>query len=329
MSGDSFKPEVGGEDLKVVNPDEGNTEIDAQLAEGDAMNAAESEAMEAFTSIDDEATEEEIETEEVTEDLETAPDETDEETTDEVEEASPQLAWDGNPDNLPEELVPTYKSMLRGFHSKTKELAEAKKETESLQAKLLLKVSGGDQAEAKAEGPPPLPTGENITQEAWNEAVTKQNEWYADRNMEALKSSDKFVSADKFNDVQLQATMQQLGTEIESLPGYSEEAGNLIMDAVTNNAMWSEAARSHPREAYHELARQAIAHVGATQAQTVQATKATEKIKKQATAASRATPRVTSPKGASAEDVFAKEGFKNDNEKMEYAERHALEEYGG
>jgi len=328
MSGDSFKPEEGGEEIKVVNPDEGNTVIDAQPTEGDAMNAAESEAMEAFTSIDDEATEEEVETEEVVEDPETEPDQAAEETSDEVVvEDSPKPGWDGNPDNLPDELQDTYKSMLRGFHSKTRELADAKKETEALQAKLLLKVSGGDPAEAKDEGPPPLPTGDNITQEQWNDAVTAQNKYYADQNMKQLQESGQFVSAEAHQAEQHKAFTQQLVAEVEALPGYSPEVEQLMLNAMATDPFWASAPNS--REGMMALADKAIAHVGSKTQQTAAATKAEAKIKKQATAASRATPRVTSPKGASPEDVFAKEGFKNENEKMAYAEKIAIEEYGG
>ncbi len=209
MSGDNIQPEEGGE-VTVINPSEGNAVPEVQPDEGDALDAAELEAVKAYTSTDDEATEEEIVPEEVVADPPPEPDQAAEEAKVEVvPEESPKSAWDGNPDNLPNELQDTYKTMLRGFHSKTKELAEAKKDTEKLQAELLLRVTDGKTAEAKPEAPPPLPTGDNITQEAWNDAVTKQNAWYAEQNRTAMlaemEKSNKFVSADEFAQQQRQA----------------------------------------------------------------------------------------------------------------------------
>lgn len=326
MSGDSFKPEEGGE-VEVINPEAGNNEIDAQPDSGDAMTAAELEAAESFTSTDDEATEEEIETEEVTKDPETAVDETAEEAKDEVVAEDSKLAWDGNPDNLPEELQDTYKSMLRGFHTKTKELADARRKTEDLQAQLLLKVSGGDPAKAEAEEPPPLPTGENITQEQWNEAITKQSEWFAKQNLEKLENSGQFVSAEQHAKAQRESDTKAFLTELSAMPGYTDEVAGLMAQTMANDPFWATAADS--REGMMALADRAIAHVGAKSAKTVEATKAAAKITKQATAASRATPRVTTPKGASAEDTFAKTGFKTEDERMAHAEKDALEKYGG
>jgi hypothetical protein len=217
--------------------------------------------------------------------------------------------------------------MLRGFHSKTRELADAKKETEALQAKLLLKVSGGDPAEAKDEGPPPLPTGENITQESWNDAVTAQNKYYADQNMKQLKESGQFVSAEDHQVEQQKAFTQQVVAEVEALPGYSPEVEQVMLNAMTNDPFWASAPNS--REGMMALADKAISHVGAKTQQTTAATQAEAKIRKQATAASRATHRVSSPKGASAEDVFANKGFKSESEQMAYAEKIAAEQYGG
>jgi len=209
MSGENVQPEEGGE-VTVINPDEGNTVLEAQPTEGEQFDAAELEAVKEFTSTDDEATEEEIVEEEVVEDPQPEDDQAAEEATVEVvPEESPKPVWDGNPDNLPDELQDTYKTMLRGFHSKTKELADSKRETEKLQAELLLRVTEGKPAEAAPETPPPLPTGDNITQEAWNDAVTKQNAWYAEQNRTAMLSemekSDKFVSSDQYAEQQRQA----------------------------------------------------------------------------------------------------------------------------
>jgi len=332
MSGDSFKPEEGGEAIKVINPDEGNTEIDAQPDSGDAMSADESKAREELeSSIDDETTEEEIEPEQVEEDLQAESDETEPETQDEVTEEVSKPVWDGNPENLPEELEPTYKSMLQGFHQKTRELAEEKKKFEELQTQLLLKVSDGP-AEAKAkEGPPPLPTGDSITQEQWNSAVTEQNAWHAEqarlKNLKELQESGQFASAEEVAVERQKRYVAEVTAKVAALPGYSKDAEDLMLHTMANNAFWAHAPDSE--EGMMELARVSIDAISAKGAQTVAATKAEAKIRKQATAASRATPRVTTPKGASPEDVFAKDGFKNENEKMEYAEKIALESLGG
>jgi len=327
MSGDSFKPEEGGE-VEVINPDKGNSEIDAQPDDGDAMDAAESEAMEAFTSIDDEAKEEEVESEPVVEDEQAEEDQAEPETQDEEATEEVQAAkWDGNPDHLPEELKETYQSMLRGYHSKNRELSEAQKETQALNAKLTLQLSGEGRAPAEPEGPPPLPTGENVTQEQWNDAVTAQNKYFADQNMKALKESDQFVPASKFAEEQQRAQTDKVVAEVEALPGYGPEVEQVMLNAMATDPFWASAPNS--REGMMALADKAIAHVGAQKTHNAQATKAEAKIRKQATAAQRATPRVTTPKGASAEDVFAKQGFKNENERMAAAERIALEEYGG
>lgn len=331
MSGDSFKPEDGG-GVEAINPDLGNTEIDAQPESGDAMDAAELEAAKEFTSVDDEAKDEEIEQEQVEEDLQAEPDETvDPETQVDEPEASVPVEWDGNPETLPEELQPTYKQMLRGFHSKTKELADARRATEDLQAKLLLKVSDGPVQEPKVEQPPPLPTGENISQEQWNEAVTNQTAWYAEQNRQSmlkeLETSDKFVSADQFASVQQQADTRQLETEIRALPGFSPEVENLMVQRAKESEFWATALGS--REGAFELANQAIAEASSRQTETAAATAATAKAQKQSTAATRATPRVTTPKGATPEDVFATKGFQSEDARMEEAERLVREQYGG
>ena len=331
MSGDNIQPDEGGE-ITAINPDEGNTVLEAQPTEGDAYDAAELDAVKEFTSTDDTATEEEIVEEEVVEDPQPEDDQAAEEAPDEVvAEESPKPAWDGNPDNLPDELQDTYKSMLRGFHNKTKELAEAKKETEDLQAKLLLQVSEGKTEQPEAPKPPPLPTGDNITQEQWNDAVTAQNAWYAEQNRTAMLSemekSGQFVSRDQFSDVQRQAEVAQLETEIKALPGFSSEVETLMLEKATESQFWANALMS--RDGAFTLADMAIREVGARGAKTEAAAKETAKVQKQVTAASRATPRIASPAGASPEDVFAKNLQMTETEKMEMSERIAREGYSG
>jgi len=332
MSGDSIKPEEGGE-VEVINPDAGNNEIEAQPEDGDAMTAAESDAVKDYeSSIDNETTEPETEPEQAAEDLQAEPDETEPEAQDEVEAERPKSVWDGNPDNLPEELAPTYQSMLRGFHQKTRELAAEKKKFEELQTQLLLKVSDGPKAKSEVvEGPPPLPTGDNITQEQWNEAVTEQNAWHAEqarlKNLKELQESGKFAPAETVARLLQEKYVTDVTAKVTALPGYSPDVEQLMLHTMANNPFWAQAPNSE--EGMMELARVAIAEVNAKGVTTAAAEKTTAKIKKQAAASSNATPRFSTPKGASPEDVFAKKGFKTEDEKMAYSEKLALESIGG
>ena len=330
MRGENIQPEEGGEPIAAINPDEENSVVEAPPADGDPFAAAELNAVKEFASTDDEATEEEVVPEEVAADPQTEPDQSTEEAPVEVvPEDSPKSAWDGNPDNLPDELQDTYKTMLRGFHSKTRDLADAKKETERLQAELLLRVTDGKPAEAAPPQPPPLPTGDNITQEQWNDAVTAQNAWYAEQNRTAMLSemekSDRFVSSDQFADIQRQAEVSQLEAEIKAMPGFSPEVETLMLEKATESTFWANALTS--KEGAFTLARMAIDEVVSKTVQTEAAAKEAAKIQKQATAASRATPRISSPAGAAPEDVFAKNLEMSENEKMEMSERLVREEY--
>ena len=340
MSGDSFKPEEGGESVEAINPDFGNSEIEAQPFEGDAMDAAESDALKAIddASKDDEAKEEEVLPEVVAESDDQA--ELDQaEPEPQVEEVaeSPKLAWDGNPDNLPEELQPTYKTMLKGFHAKTRELAEERKKYEDLQAQLLLRITGNPDAAKAEDSPPPLPTGDNITQEQWNEAVTKQNRWYADwyaeqnkkELLKELKESGEFAPAEKFYELEVQNEVKSIESELMATPGFTDAHAAQMAEILNTNEFWGRAYAQDRRNAAFQLAHLVMADMGVRDAKTTAAAKADAKVKKQATAASRAGTRPTAPRGATPEDVFATTGFKNENEKMEHAERIALESIGG
>ena len=333
MSGDTFKPEEGGE-VEVINPDAGNNEIDAQPEAGDPFDAAELQALEELerTSEDDTAPEPEVEPEQVTEDLQAGQDQTEPEPEDEQEAEQPQTGWDGNPANLPEELKATYKSMERGFHQKMREVADERKKLEELQSQMLLRLSDEKSAPADADtGPPPMPTGPDVTWEDIGSWMSEQNKYYAEQNRKAvlteLEQSGKFAPADQLAHMQQQAAVAQTEAEIRGLPGFSEEVESLMLKTASESQFWANAMTTH--DGALELARRSIDAVKSASAMRAQADKVAAKTKKQATAASRATPRVTSPKGASPEDVFAKEGFKNEDEKMAYAEKMVLEELGG
>jgi hypothetical protein len=336
MSGDSFKPEEGGEPIQVVNPDEGNTEIDAQPEPGDAMDAAESNALKEFnnTSEEDEATEEDAPAE-LAEDEQAVEAQAEPEPEDEQPAQDSKPAWDGNPDNLPEELQPVYKSMLRGFHQKTREVADERKKFEELNAQLLLRLSGGEGPDAKAEGPPPLPTGDNITQEQWNEAVTAQNQWFAEQNrkamLEELKESGKFAPAEEVQRMKVQGEAAQIGAELMARDGFTESHAQRVAEILDTDEFWQSAYLNDMRGTAYKLADFVMAEMGARQAKTTAAKQAEDKVKRKATAASRATPRPSTPKGATPENVFATKGFKDktEDEKMDYAERAVLESLGG
>ncbi len=338
MSGDNIQSAEGGE-VTAISPDEGNTVIETQPDEGDTFGAAELEAVKEFTSTDDEATEEEIVEEEVAKDPEPEDDQTDEEAKDEVvPEESPKPKWDGNPDNLSEELVPAYKSMLKGFHAKMREADKREKEADKrgeesaeLSAKLSLKLAGAEGTQAEPEAPPPLPTGDSITPEAWNDAVTKQNAWYAEQNRTAMlaemEKSDKFVSSDQFAEQQREAEVSKTEVELRALPGFTPAVEELMLKKAAESTFWATALTS--REGAFISAHMAIEELGSQAAQTAAAAKETAKVQKQATAASRATPRVSSPAGAAPENVFAKNLQMTEDEKMEVAERQVREKYGG
>ena len=265
------------------------------------------------------------------------------------EPAEPAQEEEFDASTLPDDLREKYDSAMASleakqkgadkyFNSRAQEHAAKNRELEVLlaEARASSAEARGTVKEAEVEehpwGPmPELPSGEGITQESWNAAQTKQSQWLAEEarltSLKELKDSGQFVSAQDHADNQRKEQNARWEAEVIALPGYNREVEDLMLDAMINSPIWKHAPDS--REGMMELAEKAIAHVGAKTQETAAATKAEAKVRKQATAASRATPRVTSPKGASAEDVFAKEGFKSENEKMAYAEKLALEQYGG
>lgn len=349
MSGDSFNPDEGGKQIEVVNPDGGNTEIAADPEPEDAMDAAELEAAGEFAAEDNADTEE---AEPVAEDADTThPD--DAVSDDPAEDGEDARAEDGDApeaveldlSSLPEPLRKQFDEKVAALDAKTagadkyfgtkaRELAAKGRELDALLSEARASSTEGRNTPTKeVEQPPPLPTGENVTQEAYNEAMTRQTAWFAKQNREEIlaemKSSGEFVPAGEFAESKRQSEISALSAEIEALPGYTEDVQGLILHALESNPMWDGAMKTHPRETLHELARQGIAHVGAQKAQTTAAENKKEKILEQSTAASRATPRVTTPKGATSEDVFAKQGFKTEDERMDYAEKHVREEIGG
>jgi hypothetical protein len=335
MSGDSFKPEEVGEHIEVVNPDKGNTEIDAQTSSGDAMDAAESDALRALenTSEEDEATEEEAGPEVAAKSDHQAEDdqaEPDPEIEEEAESSRP--TWDGNPDNLPEELKDTYKIMLRGFHQKTRDVAEERKKLQELTAELEI-IRAGGRGETEPKGPPQMPMGENTT---WEDLARWQQEiaaYYSTTTKEEvlkeLTESGKFAPAQELEQMKAVNEIRGLEAEIKAIPGFTDAHAEKMADILNTDEDWGTFYRLNPRGAAHKLAHSVMATMAAGQARTAAAKMADDKVKKKATAASRATSRASTPAAASPEDVFATQGFKTQNEKMEYAERLALEGLGG
>jgi len=328
MSVEDTKSEEGGEN-EAVNPEQGDSEFGAEPDEESAYDAAESNAIEELDStVEDETTEEEvIEEPEAESPPQAEDDQADPEPPVEEEVAESKPAWDGNPETLPEELKPTLSAMQKGFHAKMRAVDAELKRTQELSAKLTLKLSGEGQAEAE-EGPPPLPTGDDITQEQWNAAVTKQNQWYGEQNrkalLEELKSSGQFAPAERVQQLEAQTAVATLQSELMALPGFTDQHALMMKESLETNPFWQRAYAEMPREAAFELADRVMQKAQSSQTQRAQAQKAEAKTKKQMAASKQATPRITNASGAP-EDVFRRT-FADEDEKYEYAEKLALEE---
>ncbi len=341
MSGETtIDPGAEGK-MEIVVPGEDNTVIESDTPLEDVYEAAESDAMITFA---DSAESEEAESAE--EDPAPEGENLEEPTDDPKEEAEPQAAEEQadagelDPTTLPgplkeqfdaamAELEAKKKGQDKYFNTEAQKFAAMKRELDAQ-----LAAARADTAEARnagpaeaQQGPPPLPTGENITQEQWNEAQTAQSAWFAEqarmKNLEELQQSGQFAPAEELAAIKQHAAVQEVETKVRALPGFSPEAETRMIEMASQSQFWAGAAQTE--EGALELANRAIADVQGVQSKVVAAEKAEAKVQKQAKAASQATPRISSPKGAVREDVFANQGYKNENDVYEHAEKMARE----
>ena len=320
--------------IEVINPDDGNNEIVTDPASEDGFEAAERDARD-----DAETAEAETETENPDEDG--TPDEVDGDTDDEV----PAPAADGEEQDddafdlstLPEVHRKKYEAALaeieakkkgqdKYFYTQAQKIAAQQRELDARLAEARAdSAEGRNTRPAEPDGPPPLPL-EPKDQAEWNAAVAAQNKWYAEQAVKDLEKSGKFVPADKVQALEMRAAAVELQAKIESMPGFTEAAGNLIVETLEGDQFWADA---YARDAYgtmEKLAPLAISSVNSRRTTAEQADRETAKIQKKATAADRATARVSTPKRATPEDVLVKEGYMTEDERMDHAERLAREQ---
>ena len=347
MSGDSFNPDEGGEPIKIINPDEENVLIEADPEPEDAMDAAELEAAKDYTAADNADPEE---AESGVEDADPPhsddagsgdPDEDGKATAD--KEGETQEAVEFDPSSLPEPAQKQFDAKIaeldakaagadKYFNTKARELAAKSRELD-----VLLSEARASSAEARNTGqpkpdtgPPPIRTGEGVTEDQYLDDLRKSQEWYAQKALQDKIDAGDLVTGEQYASVINRTAVQDRMIQIQSIDGYTPDVESKMMEiaAADQSGFWQRQLAENS-DGVMQLARMAVSASTTAKEHATAASKEAATIKKQSTAASRTTPRITTPKGAVSEDVFAKQGFKNENEAMDYAEKEAREQYGG
>lgn len=307
--------------------------LTSEAAFEDALNGAVEEAIEEVDAVDgdDEFESEELSADEASEseeDIDEVQDDEDEleasDEEDEVEEEAPSVVeWNGNPDELPSDIVidgkkydltKTYKAMQAGFTKKMQEVAEARKRYEELSQQALQSVEAQRQKAMAAEDPRPTNPTSDMTEEQQERRWDDIQRWVARDEQRRLVKEGIIPDPDRVKaqmaEQERQFAAQRRYNMLTSQPGYSEEVEQAMVQLAQNDEYWAKQLEDDAGTLkFFEFVQEKLT---AAQLRAQAAELENAKIKRAAGSTKRATPKPAAQKKASsnkAADNFASMGF--------------------
>jgi hypothetical protein len=312
-----------------------------EAAFAEALDSAVEEAVSEYGDTDDgndefeseelsadEASESEEDIDEVQEDedeLEASADE------DEVEEdALSVVEWNGNPDELPSDIVidgkkydltKTYKAMQAGFTKKMQEVAEARKRYEELSQQALQSVEAQRQKAMAAEDPRPTNPTSDMTEEQQERRWDDIQRWVARDEQRRLVKEGIIPDPDRVKaqmaEQERQFAAQRRYNMLTSQPGYSEEVEQAMVQLAQNDEYWAKQLEDDAGTLkFFEFVQEKLT---AAQLRAKAAELENAKIKRSASASKRSTPKPSSQKKATSSkpsERFAELAFEDQLESI-------------
>ena len=280
--------------------------VDEAVSEVDSIEGDEEFIPEDAT--EDEPLESEAEAEDVVEEVAEAAEDK------EVEEAQSIVDWNGNPDELPSDiehdgqrydLTKTYKAMQAGFTKKMQEVAEARKHYEEMTQQYSQNLKNQQEAMAANEDPRPNNPTTDMSEEQQQQRFDEINQWTTRKVVRNMLAEGEIPNPDKFNqqveDREMQIAVQGREAMLHSQEGWSADIENEMISIAGENQHWSASLKTDEGAlAFFEFVKQKQDAAGVRkQAAALENTK----IKRDADASKRSTPKPSAKKKAS--ETFA------------------------
>lgn len=301
----------------------------------DALNGAIEEAVQEVDTVEgdddveiEDVTEEEPVSEQDSEDIvEDEVTETDDEAVDDQQEdeleqvAEATFEQTGNPDDLPPELVKSYRLMQAGFSKKMQQLANERKVMQQQQQQLNQLISQQQESAKKAAitERPANPTESMSVEEQnkrWQEITTWDTESAIRKMIESGQLPDPERVNKQLDEQEASADGQTRANMIASQEGFTEEIGSGIMALAAENPYWEAQIRTD--DGAMECFKLVKSQLEAAQVKTEAAQLENARVKRSAGANKRATPKpgTQTKKAVKPAENFAELGFEGTLDKI-------------
>jgi hypothetical protein len=301
------------------------SKIDAAADEAVSMFESDVDDGEDFSEEQSDDIEHESDADRVGADEEEEEQDGDIEEDDEEEAALSVIDWNGNPDELPTDIVidgkrydltKTYKAMQAGFTKKMQEVAAERKKYEELSQHAMQIVESKKQAQAIADDPRPTNPTSDMSDEQQERRWEDIQRWVARDEQRRLVREGIIPDPNMVRQQMLQQEQQYAAQRrfnmLTSQPGWNEQTENAMIAIAQADEFWAEQLHTdHGAMKLYEFVQEKIA---ADQFRAKAAELENAKVKRSASASKRATPAPSSQnKSASKKpaDVFAEMGFED------------------
>jgi hypothetical protein len=298
-------------------------DVNSSSAFADALDNASEEAVSEFEATEEETVEdaESLSPEEPAEPQQESEDGEDELLADEPEgedveeelEATP-VKWNGNPDELPDDLRETYKHMQAGFTKKMQDVAERDRQRDELHRAALANLEAQQKAQADKVSPRPTEPTAEMEVTAQNQRWAEINKWDTEQVIRDMVERGALPDPDRVNkqlaeQEQLNAVSQRMSL-LQRQDGWSDEIEQAMFDATQTNQFWAQQVQTD--DGALELFKQVKMQKDAAEYKSEAAKLETNKIKRTAKSAKRATQKTstqTKSVESSPAENFANMGF--------------------
>ena len=300
-------------------------DVERNSAFAEALDRASEEAISEIEHADEEVTDEdesqiEDETLEPQEESDEG-DESEEVAAESVEDAEPaeqavSVEWDGNPDNLPETLIPVYKAMQGGFTKKMQEVAERDRQRDELHRQTMAALEKQLKQQQVANDPRPANPTEDMSYDEQQRRWDEISSWTARQAILKAKEDGIIPDSEAFEKktaeydqvLSVNRRMQLL----QSQDGWGSEVESAMQQIAQSNPYWEQQLKTDEGAlALFHFTKQSL------EAENLRKTAAeleAEKVKQKARAVERATPAQATQKKAvdiSPADRFKDMGFRD------------------
>lgn len=256
------------------------------------------------------------------------------------DEAVAPVMWDGNPDNVPDELRPGFDHMMslmnKGVNKKLRELADERKQVEMLglqyqQMLMQMQQQGAQGNQSRSPSGPPEMPGPDATDADWKAYDQANREYLKNDIMNELRSSGALPDPKQFEVMRQQQDIQRRTNWVMNQDGVNDDIVYELSEMIQSEPEFQGALDTDQTTMY-------AYKVAVERWKAKQVAKENEELKKKASesvaaqakrkagAAKRATPRSGGRSAEKPEEKFSREAFPTFEEYFKHVSNEVLDE---